>query len=298
MDLYHLKTFFTLGKIRNFTKTADHLHITQSAVSHAIKKLETSIDASLIDRKSRDLVLTDAGKILYRSCEKIFYELEKTDQDLAGLKKQTPLTIRVGATVEFGTTILINHINAFLDRFPDLHIDFLFSHHLLEPLLQDTVDLIIDCKPHMAENLEKIHLFQEQYVTIAAPEFIQKKRITSLDDLERVRILSMDKDLTWWGNFISAIPSEKRDCLKQAMQINHIRGIINGAISGLGIGFVPKYTVMEELKKRILMDPFPHITPAADDFHIFIKKERMGFEKNRHLITYLTRLAPLKNFFQ
>jgi DNA-binding transcriptional LysR family regulator len=298
MDLYHLKTFFTLGKIRNFTRTADHLHITQSAVSHAIKKLETSIDASLIDRKSRDLVLTDAGKILYRSCEKIFYELEKTDQDLAGLKKQTPLTIRVGATVEFGTTILINHINAFLDRFPDLHIDFLFSHHLLEPLLQDTVDLIIDCKPHMAENLEKIHLFKEQYVTIAAPSFIEKKQITCLDDLAGVRILSMDKDLDWWQNFMGAIPSDKRDCLKQVMQINHIRGIINGAVSGLGIGFVPKYTVMEELKRSILMDPFPHITPAADDFHIFIKKERMGFEKNQQLISYLTRLAPLKNFFQ
>jgi DNA-binding transcriptional LysR family regulator len=298
MDLYHLKTFFTLAKIRNFTRTAAHLHITQSAVSHAIKKLETSIDAALIDRKSRDLTLTDAGKILFRSCEKIFYELEKTDQDLAGLKKQTPLTIRVGATVEFGTTILINHINAFLDRFPELHIDFLFSHHLLEPLLQDTVDLIIDCKPHTVENLEKIQLFKEQYVTIAAPEFIRKNRITCLDDLARVRILSMDKDLDWWRNFIRAVPSDKQDCLKQVMQINHIRGIINGAISSLGIGFVPRYTVMEELNQKILMDPFPHITPAADDFHIFIKKERLGFEKNQHLITYLTRLAPLKNFFR
>ena len=298
MDLYHLKTFFTLAKIRSFTKTAEHLHITQSAVSHAVKKLETSIDASLIDRKSRKLALTDAGKILFRSCEKIFYELEKTGEDLAGLKKQTPLTIRVGATVEFGTTILINHIHAFLAQFPDLHIDFLFSHHLLEPLLQDTVDLIIDCKSHMRENLKKIHLFQEQYVTIAAPEFIQKNQITCLDDLARVRILSMDKDLSWWRNFISAIPSEKQGCLKQAMQINHIRGIINGAISGLGIGFVPKYTVMEELKKNILMDPFPRITPAADDFHIFIKKERLGFEKNQQLIAYLTHLSPLKNFFQ
>jgi DNA-binding transcriptional LysR family regulator len=298
MDLYHLKTFFTLAKIRNFTRTAAHLHITQSAVSHAIKKLETSIDAALIDRKSRDLTLTDAGKILFRSCEKIFYELEKTDQDLAGLKKQMPLTIRVGATVEFGTTILINHIHAFLAQFPDLHIDFLLSHHLLEPLLQDAVDLIIDCEPHMEKNLEKIHLFQEQYVTIAAPEFVQKNRITCLDDLARVRILSMDKDLEWWRNFIRAIPSEKQGCLKQVMQINHIRGIINGAIAGLGIGFVPRYTVMEELNRNILMDPFPHITPAVDDFHIFIKKERMEFEKNKQLITYLTRLAPMKNFFQ
>jgi DNA-binding transcriptional LysR family regulator len=297
MDLYHLKTFFTLGKIRNFTKTADHLHITQSAVSHAIKKLEASIDTPLIDRKKRDLVLTDAGKVLFRSCEKIFYALERTDQDLAALKKKQPLTIRLGATVEFGTTILINHIKAFLDRFPEIHIDFLFSHHLIEPLLQDVVDLIIDCQPHMVKNLEKIYLFKEQYVTIASPAFIEKMQVRALDDLEQVRILSLDKDLDWWHNFISAIPSSKQACLKNVMQINHIRGIINGAISGLGIGFVPRYTVMGELEKNILMDPFPHITPAADDFNIFIKKERLGVEKNQQLITYLTNLAPLKNFF-
>lgn len=46
MDLYHLKTFFILGKIQNFTKTSEALCVTQSAVSHAIKKLEASISAA------------------------------------------------------------------------------------------------------------------------------------------------------------------------------------------------------------------------------------------------------------
>jgi len=74
------------------------------------------------------------------------------------------------------------------------------------------------------------------------------------------------------------------------IQINHIRGLINGAISGLGIGFVPKYTVMRELEKKILIDPFPQIKPAADDFNIYIKKEKLKFKKNRLLIDYLIRL--------
>ncbi len=297
MDLYHLKTFFMLGKIKNFTRTAEHMFVTQSAVSHAVKKLESSLDIPLIDRQKRNLNLTQAGKILFRSCEKIFYELEKTDHEIAAFKEKQQFTIRMGSTVEFGTTILINHIKPFLELYPDIHLDFLFSLHLKSPLLQDGVDLIVDCKPHTEKNLEKIYLFREQYITIASPDFVKKNGISTLKDLNQICILSLDKELDWWHNFICAVPAHKQPCLKKVMQINHIRGIINGAISGLGIGFVPKYTVMDELKNKQLMDPFPHITPLADEFNIFIKKEKMIFEKNQLLINYLTHLAPLKDFF-
>ena len=292
MDLYHLKTFFFLAKVKNFTQAAEHLFVTQSAVSHAIKKLETSLDTPLIKRQGKILDLTPAGHALFRSCEKIFYEIEKADQEISRYRHEAQVTIRLGATVEFGTSILVNHIRAFLDAHPGIHLDFYFSHHLETPLIRDEVDLIIDCFPHTLPNLETIYLFQEQYVTIASPQFIRKHDITGLDDLARINILSSDKQLAWWRNFITAIPADKQSCLKKVVQINHIRGIINGAVSGLGIGFVPKYTVIRELEEKTLVDPFPDIKPGADRFNIFIKKEKLEFEKNKALVNYLTRLKP------
>ncbi|WDP91579.1 MAG: LysR family transcriptional regulator [Desulfobacter sp.] len=292
MDLYHLKTFFTLAKVKNFTRAAEQLFVTQSAVSHAIKKLEASVDTPLIKRRGKVLDLTTAGHTLFRSCEKVFYEIEKADQDMARFSRRAKVTIRLGATVEFGTSILINHIRSFLDANPDIHLDFYFSHHLDTPLVRDEVDLIIDCFPHDHPNLEKIYLFQEQYVTIASPEFLARHAVRTLDDLERVNILSSDKQLAWWRNFITAIPEEKQSCLKNVVQINHIRGIINGAVSGLGIGFVPKYTVIRELVDKTLVDPFPGIKPGADHFNIFIKKEKLEFAKNKALVDYLTQLKP------
>ena len=160
--------------------------MTQSAVSHAIKKLENSLDTQLIRREGKSLFLTPAGHSLFRSCEKIFYEIEKADQDIARFKKEAKILIRIGATVEFGTTILINHIKAFLQVRPDIHLDFHFSHFLEKPLVRDEIDLAIDCRDHNLPNLEKIYLFQEQYVTIASPEFVKKNRIEKVDDLERV----------------------------------------------------------------------------------------------------------------
>ncbi len=292
MDLYHLKTFFTLAKIKSFTRAAEMLFVTQSAVSHAVKKLENSLDTPLILRKGKNLSLTHAGHALYRSCEKIFYEIEKADQDIARFRQEAKIGIKVGATVEFGTTILIKHIRSFLDAHPDIHLDFYFSHHLAQPLARDEIDLAIDCREHTAANLEKIYLFQEQYTVIASPEFVARHHIKNLIDLERINVLSSDKNLTWWQNFLTAIPEDKQACLKSVVQINHVRGIINGAVSGLGIGFVPKYTVIRELEEKILIDPFPEIKPGADHFNIFIKKEKLGFRKNRILVDFLTRLKP------
>ena len=287
-----MRTFFTLAKVRNFTQAARILCVTQSAVSHSVKKLEASIDTPLVLRQGKALTLTPAGRTLYRSCEKIFYEIEKADQDMARHRKAARFSIRIGSQVEFGTSILINHIREFLDTHPEIHLDYLLSHNLQAPLERDEVDLVIDCLPHSLPNLEKIFLFQEQYVTIASPEFIRHHRIRTLDDLERVSILSSDKALAWWKNFITAIPKEKQACLKTVVSINHIRGIINGAAAGLGVGFVPKYTVIKELADQTLVDPFPHIKPGADHFNIYIKKDKLAFEKNKALIGYLTQLNP------
>jgi DNA-binding transcriptional LysR family regulator len=292
MDLYHLKTFFTLAKVQNYTKTAELLFVTQSAISHAIKKLETSIDTKLIQKSGKKISLTDAGRSLFRSCEKIFYEIEKADQNILRFKEEAKVNIRIGSPVEFGTTILINNIKTFLNTHPEIHLDFLFSHHLEKPLLQDEVDLIIDCKEHFLSRFDKIYLFQEQYITIASPEFVEKNSIHSLKDLANVNILSIDKRLAWWQNFITVIPQKKQSYLKNVIQINHVRGLINGAIAGLGIGFVPKYTVIRELEEKILIDPFPKINPGADHFNIFINKEKRLFKKIQELIAFLTELKP------
>jgi DNA-binding transcriptional LysR family regulator len=292
MDLYQLKTFFTLGKIKNFTKAAEALFVTQSAVSHAIKKLENSVDTPLIERKGRHIALTPAGRTLFRSCGKIFNEVEKAGQEIAHYKKKADFSIRIGCTVEFGNTLLINNIKPFLTRHPDIHLDFWFSHSLIDPLLRDDLDLVIDCKSHLFADIERIPLFREQYVVIASPAFIREQQVEGVIDLERVNLLSMDRQLAWWHNFLTAVPQVQSLNLRHVVRINHIRGMINAACAGLGIGFVPRYTVIEELDNRILVDPFPDIQPAADYFSIFIKKEKLIFEKNQRLIEYLKAFKP------
>ena len=295
MDLYQLKTFFILGKIGSYTATADFMGVTQSAVSHAVKKLEDSAGTKLIRKKGRDFGLTDAGRQLFAACQTIFFEIEKVEDALKQIRDDAVWHICLGSPVEFGATLLIRHVQDFVQQHPHIHLDFLFSHHLQGPFIRDEIDLMIDCKAHAIPDVEKIFLFQEQYVVIGSPDFLARHAVKTIDDLKRVNILSLDKAAVWWTNFCVALPDGHRDVLKKITRINHVRGLINGAIHGLGVAFVPKYAVATELKAKVLVDPFPDIQPVADHFHIFIKKKKLGLSKNKILIDYLTRITVDEN---
>ncbi|MCP4547347.1 MAG: LysR family transcriptional regulator [bacterium] len=292
MDLYQLKAFHTLVREGSFTRAAAALHITQSAVSHAIKRLESSAGTQLVRRGGKPFRLTEAGEALRRSCELIFHEIDLADEELEFHRTRVAQTVKIGAPVEFGTTILITHIRDFLEINPNIHLDFQLSSQLEEPLLGDDLDFIIDCQPHNLPDITRIHLFKERYSCIASPEFVEKYDLRNLEDLSEVSLLSCDKRLTWWRNFFDAIPEATRPGFRHVIQINHIRGLINGAICGLGVGFVPLYTVFGELADGILVDPFPQIKPETDRFDIFIKTRKLELRKNQLVIDYLRGLNP------
>ncbi len=287
LDLYQLKTFYIFAKIRNVTQTAERLYVTQSAVSHALKKLEKSVGKDLMMRRGGKYFLTEVGEMLFRSCERIFQEIETFEEGLGSDGALLKQRVYLGATVEFGTTVLIRSMERFFRQHPNVHVNFLFSHFLEEPLMRDEVDLVVDCKTHKNPEIERICLFRERYATVASPEYVRRFCIEKVKDLERARLLSLDEKGEWWNNFLLAIPIEERPDFKDIMQINHVRGLINGAIEGIGVSFVPRYTVESELKQHLLVDLFPSQLVMDDEFCIYIKKGKREIGKNKAVIDFL-----------
>ncbi len=290
LDLYQLRTFFTVARTLNFTEAAKRLHVTQSAVSHAVRKLERSAGEELLGKAGGRFSLTEPGRILYRACETVFYELEKAEELIAGNKDGGAGVIRLGATVEFGTTLLVKYLKGFINRNPGIHIDFQFKHELLRPLLNDELDIIIDCDDHKADGIEKRPLFREEYAVIASGEFIRKHGLKTPAALAACNILSLDKGGLWWGNFLNSLPRNGRPEFKKITEINHVRGIINAAIESLGAGFVPKYCVLKELKAGTLKNVFPRLELLEDHFSLYQKTRRAGLERHRRLADYLANI--------
>jgi len=292
MDLYQLKAFYRLGQSKSFSETALRMHLTQSAVSHAIKKLEESVGLALVERPARRFSLTPAGKDLWESCAVVFPEIDRAREVLAAHSGRPIIELNVGSPVEFGTTILIKSIKDFLGRYPHYRIHFFFSHNLEKPLMSGEVDFVIDCQRHAGRGIERLFLFQELYMVVASPAFIREHRLGRPADLENAPLLSLDKEGQWWRNFLAALKDTPAPRLRNIIQVDHVRGLINGAIAGLGVSFVPKYAVIREMAANDLKDPFPKIKPLADQFCIYVQKEKLALRKNRLLIDYLRNIRP------
>jgi DNA-binding transcriptional LysR family regulator len=293
LDLYQLKAFFVLSQTFSFTKAAWRLHVSQSAVSHAIKKLESGVGLKLILRPGRHFALTEEGQELARSCQAVFGELEKVEDVLSSRVKRVQ-TIRLGTTVEFGTLVLIRHMKPFLARNADIHIDFRFTNDPLPALMNDELDIIIDCQKHALPGLERTDLFREQYVVAAAPAFLKGKLVKVPKHLEGQPIISLDKKASWWGRFVRAVPRGERPAFERefVIEMDHIRGIINAAVEGIGIALLPKYSIIPELRRRTLVNLFPDISVREDQFSIYQKKKKACLNANRRFVEYLTRLHP------
>ena len=292
LDLPQLRTFFTLAQVGSFTACAQRLHRTQSAVSHAMAKLEHLAGVPLLDRRGRNLRLTEEGRRLYQACEQVFATLDEAADDLRRHLTLAGGLLRVGATVEFGSSILMKHMQPFLAAHPDLEMDFTFSQDLLGPLLRDELDLIIDCQEHPLPTLKKLALFRETYVVACTPAFRKAHRLRIPRDLARGPVLSLDKAGAWWNRFLLAVPDGEEVTLERIIAVNHIRAMIHAATAGMGALLVPRYSVLEELRRGELVALFPSIRPTEDRFSIYLKKAKAGHEKHRLLTGYLQSLSP------
>ena len=99
MTLRHLYIFKTVTETNNFTKAAEKLYITQSAVSHAIRELEEYAQTALFDRLSKRVQLTRSGELLLEEILPVLAACESLDKRIKGLEKQAPIHVVSSITI-------------------------------------------------------------------------------------------------------------------------------------------------------------------------------------------------------
>src|SRR5277367_2580414 len=121
MEMHPLRVFLTVAAEKSFSRAAEKLLRTQPAISLSIQRLETELGEKLIDRSAKDLLLTDAGKIVLeyaRRFENLQGDLENA---LAELRDKSAGRLTIGAN-ESSTLYLLDHIERYRRRFPKIKV--------------------------------------------------------------------------------------------------------------------------------------------------------------------------------
>ncbi len=294
MDLNKLRIFLAAARLQNYTLAGRQLNLSQSAVSHGIRRLEESLGQRLVEWRARRFHLTAEGERLLEVCEDVFRRLDDAEAQLLG---GDPRRVRVtlGVTVEFGTTVLVPWLAPRIEAEPRLHVDFVFSNHLERALQRREIDLAVDCKPHQQTGLVRTPLFREKYVVVAAPGYLARRPVEVPRDLADASLLSLDRDLRWWRNVYEVLPGAPRPGPDGVVLLTHVRGIVHAALAGMGLGLVPKYTILDELAAGLLVEVFPGTPFLDDEFCVYQWRGAAGQAGSQLLVGMLEDL-PVADF--
>jgi LysR family transcriptional regulator, low CO2-responsive transcriptional regulator len=172
LDSRQLLAFVTLANTASFTLTGKELFLSQSAVSHSIRSLESEFGCRLFDRVGKKVRLNPSGEHLLHYAEKILSDMAAARDSLAQRKKWGQGRLRVGTTASLCHYLLPDVLRDFRREFPDwpVSIETTDTRGCVEMVRQGQLDLALAIAPSRAEPVDTIPLFTDELAWVVSPE--------------------------------------------------------------------------------------------------------------------------------
>lgn len=155
LDRIHFEIIQGLKKYGSLIKTADMLHLTQSALSHSIKKLEAELGIRIWEKDGRQLRLTPAGEMLYKHAERILNQIQHVEDTMQELHDGRRGRVRIGVECHPCYQWLISRVGGFLHLYEDVDLDITrnFQFTGIEALLNHDIDIVLTPDKQVHENV-------------------------------------------------------------------------------------------------------------------------------------------------
>jgi len=268
MEIHHLKIFYETCNEKSFTKAARKLFISQSAVSIQIKKLETTLGVTLIERDSKNFKLTFAGKELYRLAQQVFNRISRMENEMFKIIKENKTKIVIGATHNIGEPVLPKIVSEYSKRNKEVEFEIYIknSSSLIKYIKDGVIDVAL-----MEEEIfdeREIKMLQTDvypFVVVAPPN------VTDIEVIKEMSMLKKDSPLAL--KYIEKFEEIIDHVFENKLIVNGSNETTkNLVMNGMGISVLPYYCVYEEIRdnKLSLVHEFDI---SEDKFQIALLKE-------------------------
>jgi len=245
----NLKLFRDIAQTKSISRAASLNEISQSAASQYLQELERRLGVTLLDRTTRPVALTQAGRLFFDLCRDVLRRGEQFQVQLENLKGLVEGTVRVASIYSIGLSEMTRLQEEFAARFPEahLHVDYLRPDKVYESVLADQTDLGLVSYPVGTKDLAVIPWRQEE-MTVAAPPShpLAQKPLLLPADLDGQDFIGFDEDLSIRRE-LDKFFREHGIEIRLAMQFDNIQMIKEAVALGSGISILPARTMQAEM---------------------------------------------------
>ncbi|HUH91576.1 MAG TPA: transcriptional regulator GcvA [Casimicrobiaceae bacterium] len=263
-----LKGFEAAARHLSFTRAAEELFLTQSALSRQMQALEEQLGLPLFERRHRQLLLTEAGQVLHAAAKSVLDEIGQTVATIRRDRAATPLT--VSTNQPFASLWLIPRLARFRERHPDVDV-YISADNRIVDLERENIDLAVRYCGEASAPPGSVRLFGERLVPVCSPVLASDRArpLKRPEDLRHHVLLHIDDErgrFPWlnWSAWLAAI-GIGRLTPAGSLRFNHFDQVIQAAVDGQGVALGREPLIDRLLRQRKLVAPFPdrYATPRA-----------------------------------
>lgn len=270
-----LKAFESAARHLSFTKAADELFVTQAAVSHQIKSLESFLSTKLFHRKNRSLLLTEEGQGYFQDLRDIFVQMQEATERLLAMGAKG--TITVATPPSFASQWLVPKIYQFSAQHTDIDVR-IKAIDLDDGFLDDSIDVAVYYGYGRWPGLHSTKLLAQYLTPMCSPLLLQRgKPLNNLDDLRHHTLLH-DGERSAWKNWLDTF-KVKNVNVNQGPIFSHTMLILQAASIGQGIALSDTVLAKPDIDSGRLVCPFEERIESKESYYLVCNESQADKSK-------------------
>jgi LysR family glycine cleavage system transcriptional activator len=284
-----LVAFESAARHLSFTRAAEELSLTQSAVSRHVQALEALLEVSLFRREGRQIALTGVGEMYLRELRGGLQRIRNASLQ-ANAYRSGGGAIHLASLPTFATKWLMPRLTAFYASHPDVLVHVhsrtgQFSHELAG------MDAAIGVGDGNWPGMVSHHLLDELLIPVISPALAAKRQLRKPADMQEHILLRVSTRLDAWNQWFESYGQPTKNMrLGPAFELTS--HLIQAAVAGVGVGLVPSCLVEDELRNGSLVIPFDATLENGLGYYLFVPPHRVLPPSLAALKDWLLTLKP------
>lgn len=272
-----LLAFLAVAHERSFTKAAAKLGVSQSALSHTIRGLETRLGLRLLARTTRSVSPTEAGERLLGTVAHRFEEIEAELEALSELRDKPAGTIRITATEYAADTILFPKLAKFIPEYSDIKVEISIDYGLTD-IVAERYDAGVRSGEQVAKDMIAVRIGPDmRMAVVGAPSYFAKRSVPKKpQDLTDHNCINLRLP-TYGGLYAWEFEKGGRELkvrVEGQLVLNGTTQMLNAALAGLGLAYVPEDLAQPHLAKGLLRQVLEDWCPSFSGYHLYYPSRR------------------------